>query len=292
MKLQLLFFSLLFPCVFFGQNNTGSASSTQPDSLVNIFNNLRDTFYFAVRDNKETYLSKEEWEKEPVATRDMFALSMYHPYRDKLFVGVYNPVQLVCTIPGCEQPMITISKGLIIKIGENSYRAVVGFEPDVEIKVFIDGGDGSPKLVAQKKFTVLNLSPKLKRAVLTDAGLPVENRGSEIVAQPEIPPKYKENLQALMIEALKYPLAAWRKDVQGRVSVRFLLNAGGFVKEVEPDDQSPVKHPELFEELKRLLFLSSGKWFPALHRGLPVDVWQNLTVKFTIVNTVPGITVE
>ena len=284
MKQQLLFIFLLLPMFFFGQEKT--------DSLVGLYNNLRDTFYVSVRNNKEVYLTREEWEKEPASVRDMLALSMYHQYRDKLFVGVYNPVQLVCRVPGCAQPMLTISSGLIISTGNNTYRVIVGFEPAVEISIFVDGGDGQPKLIGRKRFEVLTLSPKMKRAVLADAGLPVEQSGNEMVPKPEIPPKYKEHLNNLMIEALKYPMAAWRNDVQGRVTVRFLVNAGGFVKEVELDEQSPVNNNELFEELKRLLFLSSGKWFPALHRGLPVSTWHTLTVRFSIVNTVPGITVE
>lgn len=251
-------------------------------------NNLRDTYYIATVNNQDVFLSKEQWQQHTGA-KEWLSLSMYN-YRNKLFVGIYNPVSVHHNLSGVETISLKAQNASITETGNNQFRVIVGNEKQVEISVYARMKNGDQQILTTQIFDVVQLPERIKRAVLHDAGLPLENTSKELVPNPDIAPKYKENLEQMMFTAMRYPPRALQKDIKGKVTVRFIINTGGFVTDVELDDASPVKDTPLVEEMKRLVYLSSGRWFPAWYKGQLVSTMYTLTANFTIENGIPGLT--
>lgn len=253
-------------------------------------NNLRDTYYIVTENNQDVYLAKEQWDQRQ-GNKEWLSISMYN-YRSKLFVGIYNPVKLHYNIPDCQSIELFVQNARVFLMAKDEYRIIVGNEKQVEVTVYAHMKNGSKQTLGTKTFEVVQLPDRIRRAILADAGLPLQKPGEELVPDPEVRPKYKEDLQLMMATALRYPARALQKGIKGLVTVTFIINTGGFVKEVELDPSSPIKDTPLVEELKRLLYLSSGRWFPAWNKGHLVSTTHTITAEFTIENGIAGITLR
>lgn len=264
--------------------------NAKADTAFRLENNLRDTYYIVTQNNQDIYLAKEQWEQRQ-GSKEWLSISMYN-YRNKLFVGVYNPVTLHYNNPDCENTVLKVKNASGMETGKNQFRIIVGNEKQVEITAYGKMKNGTLQKLGTQTFEVVQLPDRIRRAILADAGLPLEKPGEELVPDPEVRPKYKEDLEQMMATALRYPARALQKGIKGLVTVKFIINTGGFVKDVELDPSSPIKDTPLVEELKRLLYLSSGRWFPAWNKGHLVSTTYTVTAEFTIENGIAGITLR
>lgn len=267
--------------------NTPPEMQTVKTDSFRLENNLRDTYYIALVNNQDVYLSKAQWEQQQ-GSKEWLSLSMYN-YRNKLFVGVYNPITLHYDLPGVESTLLKVKNASGTEIEKDKFRIIVGNEKQVEITAYAKMNDGTLLKLGMQTFDVVQLPDRIRRAILFDAGLPLESAGEVLVPNPEVAPKYKEQLEQMMATALRYPARALQRDMKGKVTVQFIINTGGFVQDAELDASSAVKETPLVEELKRLVYLSSGRWFPAWNKGHLVSTRYTLTAEFTIENGIPGI---
>jgi len=75
---------------------------------------------------------------------------------------------------------------------------------------------------------------------------------------------------------VKYPVEVQRNRVQGRVTIVFIVDADGNIRETQIME-SP--HPLLSDEVRRIL-LSSPQWTPGYKDGHPVRVLLALPIDF------------
>ncbi len=81
-----------------------------------------------------------------------------------------------------------------------------------------------------------------------------------------------------VIERLRYPTIAQEANIQGKVTLRFVIERDGTLTNIE-ELGSPDR--SLTEEARRVL-LSSPKWEPGKNRGRPVRVYYILPVDFIL----------
>jgi periplasmic protein TonB len=86
-----------------------------------------------------------------------------------------------------------------------------------------------------------------------------------------------ESFYKFLSNNLKYPLAAQRNEIEGKVFVEFIVNRDGI-----PSDMKVLKGIGfgLDEEAKRVIGLS--KWNPGKQRGKPVRVKMVMTIVFKL----------
>ena len=84
-------------------------------------------------------------------------------------------------------------------------------------------------------------------------------------------------LQYLM-KNIKYPEQAVKEGIQGRVTVRFIVEKDGSISDVKP---VLSVHPLLNKEAVRVV-KSMPKWTPGKQNGKPVRVRFNLPVMFKL----------
>jgi TonB family protein len=119
--------------------------------------------------------------------------------------------------------------------------------------------------------------------------LPDKIKPDDTFVMVEQMPEYPGGSQALLDfinNNLKYPYSAKADKTEGRVIVRFIVNAKGHV-----EDAVVLKgvHPLLDAEALRVVNLLSG-WMPGAEGGKPVNVWYMLPVTFTLTPEEKGIT--
>lgn len=97
----------------------------------------------------------------------------------------------------------------------------------------------------------------------------------------EVMPQYPGGPIAMLkylMENIKYPEQAMKEGIQGRVTVRFIVEKDGSISDVKP---ILSVHPLLNKEAVRVV-KSMPKWSPGKHNGKPVRVRFNLPVMFKL----------
>ena len=98
-----------------------------------------------------------------------------------------------------------------------------------------------------------------------------------VEVMPQFPGGKISMLQYLM-KKIKYPEQAMKEGIQGRVTVRFIVEKDGSISDVKP---VLSVHPLLNKEAVRVV-KSMPKWSPGKHNGKPVRVRFNLPVMFKL----------
>ena len=97
----------------------------------------------------------------------------------------------------------------------------------------------------------------------------------------EVMPQYPGGPIAMLkylMENIKYPEQAMKEGIQGRVTVRFIVEKDGSISDVKP---ILSVHPLLNKEAVRVVE-SMPKWTPGKQNGKPVRVRYNLPVMFKL----------
>ena len=98
-----------------------------------------------------------------------------------------------------------------------------------------------------------------------------------VEVMPQFPGGQIAMLQYLM-KNIKYPEQAMKEGIQGRVTVRFIVEKDGSISDVKP---VLSVHPLLNKEAVRVVE-SMPKWTPGKQNGKPVRVRFNLPVMFKL----------
>ena len=98
-----------------------------------------------------------------------------------------------------------------------------------------------------------------------------------VEVMPQFPGGQIAMLQYLM-KNIKYPEQAVKEGIQGRVTVRFIVEKDGSISDVKP---VLSVHPLLNKEAVRVV-KSMPKWSPGKQNGKPVRVRFNLPVMFKL----------
>lgn len=97
----------------------------------------------------------------------------------------------------------------------------------------------------------------------------------------EVMPQYPGGQIAMLkylMENIKYPEQAMKEGIQGRVTVRFIVEKDGSISDVKP---ILSVHPLLNKEAVRVVE-SMPKWSPGKQNGKPVRVRFNVPVMFKL----------
>lgn len=97
----------------------------------------------------------------------------------------------------------------------------------------------------------------------------------------EVMPQYPGGPIAMLkyiMENIKYPEQAMKEGIQGRVTVRFIVEKDGSISNVRP---VLSVHPLLNKEAVRVVE-SMPKWSPGKQNGKPVRVRFNVPVMFKL----------
>ena len=97
----------------------------------------------------------------------------------------------------------------------------------------------------------------------------------------EVMPQYPGGQIAMLkyiMENIKYPEQAMKEGIQGRVTVRFIVEKDGSISDVRP---ILSVHPLLDKEAVRVVE-SMPKWSPGKQNGKPVRVRFNVPVMFKL----------
>lgn len=98
-----------------------------------------------------------------------------------------------------------------------------------------------------------------------------------VEVMPQFPGGQIAMLQYMM-KNIKYPKQAMKEGIQGRVTVRFIVEKDGSISDVKP---ILSVHPLLNKEAVRVV-KSMPKWTPGKQNGKPVRVRFNLPVMFKL----------
>ena len=98
-----------------------------------------------------------------------------------------------------------------------------------------------------------------------------------VEVMPQYPGGQIEMLKYIM-ENIKYPEQAMKEGIQGRVTVRFIVEKDGSISNVKP---VLSVHPLLDKEAVRVV-KSMPKWSPGKQNGKPVRVRFNVPVMFKL----------
>jgi protein TonB len=110
---------------------------------------------------------------------------------------------------------------------------------------------------------------------------PVINPEPEPYVFVQEPPQFPGGEKALLkfiSDNLKYPEEALRNNLEGRVTLRFVVSADGSVKRIEV---MKSVDPALDDEAVRVISLLPT-WKPGKQNGKPVPVWFSVPVYFQI----------
>ena len=79
----------------------------------------------------------------------------------------------------------------------------------------------------------------------------------------------------------RYPFEAQQKGIEGRVTVRFVVDANGQAQEPEVSKVEPKDVEGIFEE-SALAVVKKYKFRPAMKGGKAVDCIVNLPIKYSV----------
>lgn len=91
-------------------------------------------------------------------------------------------------------------------------------------------------------------------------------------------PAFNGDLSSFLAKNLKYPERAKGSGIEGRVVVKFTVTKTG---EVVNCAIKRKLESSLDSEAVRVVQLTTGKWFPGLINGMPVDVYYEIPITFT-----------
>lgn len=86
-------------------------------------------------------------------------------------------------------------------------------------------------------------------------------------------------LMKYLKEKLVYPSYEKEANISGTVLVRFIININGTISNIEILKKVS---PGLNKEAWRLIESTNGKWTPGKVNGLPVRVYHNIPIKFSL----------
>lgn len=114
---------------------------------------------------------------------------------------------------------------------------------------------------------------------------PFTNGNGELVYQktetaPEFPGG-EMGLMKFMMENMKYPEEARKAKAEGKIVVKFIIDATGRVNEAAQFNADANLNPLLVQEAIRVI-LSMPRWKPATHNGKPVNCTMMLPVNFRL----------
>lgn len=113
----------------------------------------------------------------------------------------------------------------------------------------------------------------------TDPVVPsVEPEPRVIVEEMPVFPGGTEALLKLIAESIKYPLDAAENNIQGRVTVKFVVSSDGSVTRIVVIGKV---HPSLDEEAVRVIS-ALPKWKPGRQNGEAVPVYYSIPVNFRL----------
>lgn len=98
-----------------------------------------------------------------------------------------------------------------------------------------------------------------------------------VEVMPQFPGGQIEMLKYIM-KNMKYPEQAMKEGIQGRVTVRFIVEKDGSISDVKP---ILSVHPLLNKEAVRVVE-SMPKWTPGKQNGKPVRVRFNVPIMFKL----------
>lgn len=103
----------------------------------------------------------------------------------------------------------------------------------------------------------------------------VDNQPSGNEKMPE--PGY--DINKFLTKEIKYPKAASRSKIQGKAFIKFVVNAEGYIVNIEP--ASHGVHELLMLEAIRVVQLMP-RWQPGYQNGKPVNVYYTLPINFKL----------
>lgn len=106
----------------------------------------------------------------------------------------------------------------------------------------------------------------------------VKSQSSPNNSSTLVNPKFKGDLDAWLIENLKYPTVALEEGAQGTIKVSFVVKADGTVANVKPLDNF---NTYLAHEACRVVS-SMPKWIPGTYNGKPADIRLTIPITFKI----------
>lgn len=127
----------------------------------------------------------------------------------------------------------------------------------------------SPAALSESKASTAAIGQKREGEVFTAV---------EVMAEP---PGGMEGLLRYLIENIRYPEEAYKANEQGRVIVKFVVEADGSI--ADPEIIKGVS-PSLDREALRVV-REMPKWAPGKVNGKPVASWFNLPVSFKLTET-------
>ena len=111
----------------------------------------------------------------------------------------------------------------------------------------------------------------------------VEADGDDVVDVPQICAEFRDsltnnNIYAWLSQNMRYPKEAQDKNIEGRVSIQFIIEKDGSIDEVKT-----LRSPSeiLSAEAERVV-KAMPKWKPAMHKGKPVRMRYVLPVLFKL----------
>ncbi|WP_456106903.1 energy transducer TonB, partial [Prevotella sp.] len=91
-------------------------------------------------------------------------------------------------------------------------------------------------------------------------------------------PSFKGNVNAWLASHLQYPAVAAENGIQGRVIVKFVVTAGGYVSQAQV-----VRGVDPSLDLEALRVVNCMPiWNPGMNHGKPANVWFTLPITFKL----------
>lgn len=110
-----------------------------------------------------------------------------------------------------------------------------------------------------------------------------QNQKAEVFSYVEQMPEFiagADSLNRFIYSHLQYPEQAINQDIQGKVSVKFVVNSQGQISQLQVVKKV---NPMLDSEAIRVVQLTNGLWKPGMQNGKAVDVYKVLPINFIIV---------
>jgi periplasmic protein TonB len=150
-----------------------------------------------------------------------------------------------------------------------------------EIKETIDSGDvviaavSSVDTARNKPVDIISVPEGDPDPVVT-----VEPEPVIIVTEPPEYPGGETALLKFINENIKYPEQAAANNIEGRVTLRFVVSTDGSVKRIEiMKGVDPILNQEAIRVISLL-----PRWKPGKNNGTPASVWFSVPVNFTLKN--------
>jgi len=105
----------------------------------------------------------------------------------------------------------------------------------------------------------------------------VPSGGFTMIEREAMYPNGKEGINQHIMDNLQYPKKAYKKGIQGVVSIRYVVQADGTVDEIKV---LKSVHPLIDKEAVRVI-MAMDKWLPTIQLGKPVKsaFTQNMNFK-------------